>query len=173
MKILKITGAAVGLVIAVFILLGVFFSDFEYRNSVVVKASPERCWNVFHDPSSMNDWMPGFKSLTLKSGEHLQKGSVYEVVITDNGETMVMKETITDIEPGQSVSYKLTNDVLTSDYRFTFSPLSDNQTRIESHYAVTGKNLLWRSVLFLSKSMIRQSTQEQLEGVKKIAEQQN
>ena len=173
MKILKITGAAIGLLTAVFILLGVFFSDFEYKNSVVVEATPEKCWNVFHDPSSMNDWMPGFQSLTLKSGEYLQKGSVYEVVITDNGETMVMEETITDIEPGKTVSYKLTNDVLTSVYSFTFSPLSDNQTRIESHYTITGKNLLWRSVLFLSKSMIRRSTQEQLEGVKKIAEQKN
>jgi hypothetical protein len=170
MKILKIAGAFFGLFIVVFFLLGVFVPDFEYENSVTVEASQQECWKVFHDVSRMKEWTEGFESLTLKKGAFLQEGSVYEMVIVSDGERMVMEESITSIRPAEYVSYELSNEVLKSEYAFTFDAKNNHQTVIQGRYKVTGSNLLWRSLLFLSKSYLAGTSKQQLMSLKKVIE---
>lgn len=172
MRILKIAGVIFGFLLAIFILLGVFVPSFEYENSVTVNAGQASCWSTFHDVSKMKSWMEGLESLSLKSGESMQLGSVYEMVMVDNGERMVMNETITDITPGEQISYNLDNDVLNSVYTFTFHATNDHQTIIRGRYKVTGNNLLWRSILFLSKSYIRETGQKQLNAFKEMIEKE-
>jgi uncharacterized membrane protein len=165
-------GAAIlGLILVVFFLLGVFFPDFEYENSVTVNADQQKCWEVFHDVSKMKAWMDGFESLTLKSGGFLQQGSTYEIVIVSNGERMMMDERITDIKPVESVSFELNNDVLKSDAAIRFDSINNQQTVIRSHYKVTGNNLLWRSILFLSKTYLTSTNKQQMDALKKVIEE--
>jgi uncharacterized protein YndB with AHSA1/START domain len=170
MRILKISGLIFGFLLVIFFLLGVFVPDFEYENSVTIHADRQTCWNNFHDVSKMKMWMEGFESLTLKSGAPLQQGSRYEVVFVGDGERMVMDETITAVKPPEMVSYDLNNDVLNSVFTFSFQSVNEHQTTIHSNYKVTGKNLLWRSILFLSKSYFIETGQKQLDDLKKMIE---
>jgi uncharacterized protein YndB with AHSA1/START domain len=134
MKFLKITGVVVGLLVVVFFSLGIFFPAFEYDGAVVVKSTPEISWRTFHDDKIRGKWMDGFRSLTLKKGEHLQPGAVYELVIADSNEVYTMEEEIISIAPPSQISYVLTNDVMKSTYTFVFTDQRDGSTKIESHY---------------------------------------
>jgi uncharacterized protein YndB with AHSA1/START domain len=171
MKLLKILGLILGLLIVGVILVGVFAKQFEYSSSITVNASPEQCWKAFHDTTEMKAWHPGFKSLTLQQGEFFQPGSVYELVIEEDGERMTMHETITAVNAPHEITYLLTNDVLSSKYGYRFIPDQDGHTRIEGHHEIAGVSLIWRAVLYLSKSYISKSSQEQLTLFKKHVEE--
>ncbi len=118
----------------------------------------------------MSEWMDGFESLTLKSGEHLAVGSNYEIIINSDNKRMVMQEQLLQIKAPEKITYQLDNDVLKSEYSFSF--VGTETTMITSHYKVTGINLIWRSILFLSKSYMISQSQAQLDGLKKVIENQ-
>ena len=150
----------------VFLSIGLLFPSYEYQSSIVVNASPEKCWSIYHDTKKMAEWLEGFESLTLKNGETLSEGSTYEMVITDDGHRMVMSEKIIEVNAPTKISFELNNDVLRSEFSFSFE--GTTSTTITSHYKITGNSILWKSVLFLSKSYMASSADEQLEGLRKV-----
>lgn len=170
MKVVRIILIAVAGMLLAFLSIGLLFPSYEYQSSIVVNASPEKCWSIYHDTKKMAEWLEGFESLTLKKGETLSAGSTYEIVITDDGHRMVMSEKIIDVSAPTKIVYELNNDVLKSEFSFSFE--GTTTTTITSRYKITGNNILWKSILFLSKSYMTSSASEQLEGLKKVIEKQ-
>lgn len=170
MKALKIIGIVLAIVIIAALSVGIIVPSYDYQVSVQVNASPEKCWKTFHDTRQMNKWMEGFESLSLKKGDSLTVGSQYEIVIYGHDKRMVMNETITEINAPVKVSYELNNDVLKSEMTFSFD--GNSVTTISNHYKVTGNNILWRSILFFSKSYMTNASQGQLTALKKVIEEQ-
>ena len=170
MKVLKIIGIVLAAIIIAALSLGLIVPSYEYESTVQVNASPEKCWKVFHDTKQMNKWMGGFESLTLKKGDSMTVGSQYEIVMNGHDKRMVMNETITEINAPTKVSYELNNDVLKSEFTFSFE--GSSSTTITSRYKVSGNNILWKSILFLSKSYMTNASQSQLLLLKKAIEEQ-
>lgn len=170
MKTVKIILVTLAGIVLVFLSIGLFFPSYEYQSSIVVNASPEKCWAVYHDTKKMGEWLESFESLTLKSGEHLTLGSTYEIVITDDDHRMVMNEKIIEVNAPTKVTYELNNDVLKSEFSFSFE--GTTSTTITNKYKITGNNLLWKSILLLSKSYMTTEAQKQLEGLKKVIEKE-
>lgn len=108
MKVIKLSGLVLVILVFVFFCIGLIVPSYEYESSIEVHAPVEKCWKVFHNVKLMNQWLQGFESLTLKSGDSLATGSQYEIVVTDDGHRMVMSEKITAINPPTKVSYDLT-----------------------------------------------------------------
>lgn len=168
MKIVKIILVTLAGIVLVFLSIGLLLPSYEYQSSIVVNASPEKCWAIYHDTKKMSEWLEGFESLTLKSGEQLSVGSTYEIVITDDGHRMAMNEKIIEVNAPTRVIYELNNDVLKSEFSFSFE--GTTSTTVTSKYKITGNNILWKSILFLSKSYMTTEAQKQLEGLKKVIE---
>jgi len=170
MKIIKIILMTLAGIVLLFLSIGLLLPSYEYQSSIVVNASPEKCWAIYHDTKKMGEWLEGFESLTLKSGKQLADGSMYEIIITDDGHRMVMSEKIIEVKAPTKVTYELNNDVLKSEFSFSFEGTSS--TEITSKYKITGNNILWKSILFLSKSYMTNEANQQLEGLKKVIEKQ-
>ena len=170
MKALKIVLATIAVIIAVFFSLGLIVPSYEYQSRVIVNASPEKCWAVFHDTASMKLWLDGFQSITLKKNEPMQPGSEYELIVTDDGHRMVMAEKIIDIHAPDKVTYEINNDVLKSEFSVSF--VGTSSTTITSVYKITGNTLFWKSVLCLSRSYMTTAAQEQLDALKTVIEKQ-
>lgn len=168
MKTLKVILIFLAGLIIVFFSIGLLFPTYEYQSTVAVNTSPEKCWAVFHDIKKMDRWLEGFESLTLKSGEPLTTGSIYEIVVTDDSHRMVMSEKILKVRTPTMISYELNNDVLKSEFSFSFE--GTTSTTITSKYKITGNNILWKAILFLSKSYVTNTGQEQLKALKKVIE---
>jgi|SRR6185295_5478833 len=171
MKILKYAGITIASLLVIFLGVGWFIPSYEYSVRVAVNAAPEKCWEVLHDTSRMKKWLPGFVSLKLTEGEYLQPGSVYEVILVQD-KVYRMQETLTEINPPRGSAYVLTNDVMKSEYNFKLSG-SSGQTEIVAQYIVTGNNLIWRSILWLSKSYLQKNAQGQLDSLKVEIETSN
>src|SRR6478736_310561 len=105
MKIVKIVLIALAAIVLLFLSIGLIFPSYEYQSSIAVNASPEKCWAVYHDTKRMSEWLDGFESLTLKTGEQLANGSTYEIIITDDGHRMVMNEKIIEVNAPTKIAY--------------------------------------------------------------------
>ncbi len=170
MKALKVIGIVLLLLIFAILSIGLIVPSYEYQSSIQVNASPEKCWKIFHNTKLMNRWMDGFESLTLKSGDSLAVGSQYEIVVNGHDKRMTMSEKIIDVNAPTKVSYELNNDVLKSEFTFSFE--GSLSTTITSHYKINGNNMMWKSILFLSKSYMTNASQQQLTLLKKVIEEQ-
>jgi uncharacterized protein YndB with AHSA1/START domain len=170
MKALKIIGISLAATIVALLGIGVVVPSYEYQSSIQVNASPEKCWKVFHNTKLMSQWMDGFESLKLKSGDSLTLGSQYEIVVHGHDKRMTMSEKIIEVNAPTKVSYELKNDVLKSEFTFSFE--GSSSTTITSHYKISGNNVLWKSILFLSKSYMTKASQDQLSLLKKVIEEQ-
>ena len=166
MKILKVIGILSAALLVIFFLIGLLKPTFEYGNSIVISAPIQTVWSVY--TTRKKDWIEGFQSQRLVTGNALTNNAEYETVI-GSGEEMVMRETITNITPGEKIKWALDNDVLISNYAYEFKGDS-TQTEVITHYKVEGKNAFMKSILFLSKSYMRNSDAEMLAAIKEIAE---
>ena len=164
MKILKYAGIALVAILVLFLSVGLFIPRFEYSAGVLVNAAPEKCWTIMNDTTKMKKWIPGFVSFTLVNGEYLQAGSTYEIVLNQD-KVYRMQETLKEVNPPQWAAFELHNEVMKSEYGFRLT-VNASQTEIQAQYAVTGNNLIWRSILLLSKSYLQKNTQEQLNSLK-------
>jgi len=169
MKILRYSGIVALVLLAIFLVLGLTVPVFEYTTNETMNATQQRCLDVLQDSSQMRSWVPGFESMTLKSGEHNRPGAVYELIVKQD-EVYVMKETIRDIHEPETISFFLDNDVMGLEYEFILRNTGDHTT-LSGHYKVAGNNIAWRSLLFLSKSYLQKASQEQLDLLKKVVEQ--
>ena len=168
MKSLRIIFIVLSGIVVVFLGIGMIVPSYEYELSIVANANPAKCWAAFHDAKKMNAWLDGFESLTLKGGVLLSPGSTYEIIINENGHRMIMTEKIVEVSVPNRIVYELNNDVLKSEFSYAFE--GSTSTRITSKYKIAGNSIVWKSILFLSKSYMTRSAQAQLEKLKKVIE---
>ncbi len=98
----------------------------------------------------------------------MQAGAQYEFVVLQD-QLYVMQEVLKEVDPPNLVRYEMTNEVMVSEYDFTLTQ-DKSHTEITNHYRVIGKNIWWKTILFVSKSYLRSSSQEQLELLKREIE---
>lgn len=166
MKVLKILAISVAVLVVIFFTIGVLNPTFEYGNSVAINAPADKIWSVYINQKEA--WIKGFQSQKLLSGVALSKNAAYETTIV-SGEEMVMYETIMAIVPGKKIEWTLENDVLISQYSYEFIGDS-SRSEVNTRYSVEGKNVLMKSLLFLSKGYLKNSDADMLTSLKKIAE---
>lgn len=169
MKIFKYIGIISMILLTIFLGIGFLKPSFEYTTRIAINAPRQQCWDVMQDTTVMKDWIPGFRTITLKGGQHNMPGAVYGLVVIQD-EVYVMTETIRDIREPEVIAFNLDNDVMNLEYEYTFRE-EGNKTIIDGHYKATGNNIIWRSLLFLSKSYLQKAGQDQLGLLKQLIEQ--
>ena len=122
------------------------------------------------DEATMPDWILGFKRIELVSGTPNTLGAVSNVYIEENGEEMVMEETITAFEPNKQLGMKFTMDFMNMDYNL-FLKEEAGKTLILTTSQTTGNSLFAKSIVsFMTKSMKAQED-ENLNNLKRIIEE--
>ena len=66
------------------------------RHEILIDAPRAVVWAAFDDVDGRRRWQPTLRSVTQKSGKPGEVGSVAERVYDEEGETVVMTETVTD-----------------------------------------------------------------------------
>jgi len=169
MKLLKYFGIFLIVVLVAFLLVGIFAPTFTYESRVVVNAPVEQSWAVFSDPSRMGEWLVGFKSIETVSGQPDSVGSKYKMVFEENGRLMKMTETVTAIKPNELFAFTLDARPMIDKVEVRFSG-DGEKTEIVAMNHIEGKNLIWKSILRLSKSNMKKRGQEVYNKLKNLIE---
>ena len=175
MKILKyVLFVIVGLIV-LFFAMGLIKPTVRYGHEITVNKPLKEAWAVSQDASKYDQWLEGFKSIDLISGELGTAGSKYKVVVNpgEGQPDFEMIETVVSIKEFDHVDLHFDSDMMDFDQKILFSE-TDGQVRVKTESTVTGKGMVMRS-MFALMEMFGGSFQAQeeinIEALKKVIEE--
>ncbi len=169
MKYLKIILGLIVLLALIFFGSGLIRSTISYENEIVVNGSVEETWAVMADPSKMGEWLPGFVKMEHVSGIPGTEGSVSNVYFEENGEEMVIQETIVENKINERLVLTFTMDFMNMDYEVLMKE-EDGQTTITTKSKTEGNGLFAKSMLSWMKGSMQVQEDENLTKLKGVVE---
>lgn len=169
MKILKYILYIVLTVLIIFLVVGIATPEIEYENSVTTDKSIAETWGAMNNEANMSKWLPGYESSEVISGTEGTIGAVSNITFNQNGEKMVIKETIKEIVPNEKIAMDFDMDFMTMGYQMETRTV-EGKTEISSKSVVTGNGFIARCMVAISKSRFVNQEQTNLENLKKVIE---
>ncbi len=154
MKILKYLLIGILLLVGIFLLFGITNKSVSYGHTFTVDKPVKEAWAVSQDFNLFDQWLEGFKSIELLSGEQAAVGSTYKVVVNpgDGQEDFEMTETIKSIKEYDHITMHFDSEMMDFDQTITFKE-SDGKTTVSTDSKVLGKGLFMRSMFALMEKL--------------------
>ena len=175
MKFLKYLLYLIGGLLFLFLAIGFIKPSVNYGHEITVNKSLKEAWAVQQDESKLGEWLAGFKSIDLISGEAGEVGSKYKVVVNpEEGQPdFKMTETVISKSEFDHMALSFDSEMMLFDQTISFSE-TDGKTTIKTDSKVSGKGMMMRS-LFALMEMFSGSFQAQevknVEALKKVIEE--
>lgn len=169
MKYVKYILIAIILLVIIFIGRGLLTPSVSYDSEVVANKPVKESWAVMTDESNLPKWIKGFIKSELKSGTANTVGAISDVYVDDHGKEMVMKETITSVEPNDHLAMSFEMDFMKMDYMMVFEE-KNGQTRITTRSKTEGNNMLAKSLISFMQGGMKKQEAENLNRLKKLIE---
>lgn len=152
-----------------FIGKGFITPSIAYENEIVVNKPANESWAVMSDEANLPKWIKGFKKTELVSGTPNTVGAVSKVYVEENGEEMIMEETITAIKPNELMAMTFTMDFMDMDYEISFNE-KDGKTTINSKSKTSGNGMIAKSIVSFMESTMKEQEDKNLNNLKKLIE---
>ncbi|MBT8185626.1 MAG: SRPBCC family protein [Eudoraea sp.] len=169
MKYLKYILGIIGILLIVFLALGLFKPALSYEYEIMVDKPVAESWAVTQDEDKLSEWLPGFQKIEHVSGTPGTEGAVSDVYFDADGELMTIRETITDIVPNESISMSYENDFMHMDYILMMSAVN-GKTKINSSTTAKGNGMFSKSLMVLMGGSIKAQEESNLANLKKTIE---
>lgn len=170
MKYIKYAIGIIAIFVIVFLALGFIKPQVTYESEIMVEKPIEESWAVLQDTDKLSDWLPGFQKIEHISGIPGTVGAVSKVYFDNNGENMIIQETITDIVPNEFISMQYESDFMDMDYKLIVTTVN-GKTKIHSSTTAKGNGTISKSVMALMGSYLKQQEETNLSNLKKTIEQ--
>ncbi len=170
MKYLKYILGAIAILALGFLLIGIIKPKVSYKCEITVEKSTAESWAVIQDQEKMSEWLPGFEKMEHVSGASGTVGAVSNIYFDNDGQQMVIQETIKDIVPGESISMLYTSDFMDMDYKLVITSVN-GITKISSSSTAVGNGVISKSIMALAGSSIKAQEETNLSNLKKVIEQ--
>lgn len=174
MKILKyLLFLIVGLAV-LFFAIGLMKPSVSYGHEITVNKPLKEAWAVTQDESKYDQWLEGFKSIELISGERNTVGSKYKVVVNpgEGQDDFEMIETIVSLKEFDHVTLSFDSDFMDFEQTISFAE-ANGATTVKTDSKVIGKSIITRSMFALMEmlggSFTAQETKN-IEALKKVIE---
>ena len=156
--------------IAAFYAIGIIVPSFTYQIEIEVDASLEKTWNTYVSEETKKEWMFDLKEVKLKSGKPFEIGSISEYEFLQNGEKIVVSETLTEIEMYRIFAYTLNSEVLTQKSRIEFRENGPNRSILISSTEVKARGLFLKSLFAVINRTFSNQAELQYMELKKVIE---
>jgi uncharacterized membrane protein len=147
MKILKYLLYGIGVLFILFFALGLMKPQVKYGHEITVDKSIKEAWAVTQDETKNSEWLEGFKSIELISGDKGAVGSKYKVVVNsgEDQEDFVMTETIVSLVENEHITLHFDSDMMDFDQTISFRE-ADGKAIVKTESTVSGKGIIMRSM---------------------------
>lgn len=169
MKYLKYLLYAILALVVIFFGKGLLTPSISYDCEVSVSKPAVEAWAVMSDESRLTEWLEGYKKGELVSGEKNTVGAVSNIYVEENGEEMVMQETITALEPNRLMTMAFTMDFMNMDYEIAVEE-KEGGTIIRTKSVVTGNGLLNQSIVSFFSAAMKEQEEKNLNSLKVLIE---
>ncbi|MEZ5344832.1 MAG: SRPBCC family protein [Pyrinomonadaceae bacterium] len=167
----------IGLVVAVVLLLAIFFAPaflvpvVTNETRVTINKPREEVWKKFMDSSQMGKWLVGFKSIETISGEPDKVGSKHKIVLEENGQRFEATETVKEVVENEKFAFELAADAIRDDITVTLINKGLTTEVVQSE-RVTADGVFYRAMCFWMKSWMRERSQQNMDNLKKYIEEE-
>ena len=169
MKILKYLFIILAILVALFFGNGMFTENVSYQNEVMVNKPASEVWAIMEDDTRISEWLTVIDRMELVSGEAGTVGAVSNIYVTENGEEMVMQETITAVTPEKRIAMTFTMDFMDMEYEMELEEM-DGKTKITSRSVTTGNGLVAKSIVALMPSVMKAQEEANLGNLKAVVD---
>jgi uncharacterized protein YndB with AHSA1/START domain len=167
MKYLKYLSYLVMALALVFVGKGLLTPEITYESNVTVDKPVEEAWAVMSDESRISEWLEGITKMENVSGTPHSVGAVSKIYFEENGEEMIMEETITALKPNEHIAMTFTMDFMNMDYEM-FMTESNGNTQISTKSKTVGNGFFARCILSFMKSAMKDQEDINLDKLKKV-----
>lgn len=163
-----------GLVL-IFFAIGFIKPSVNYGHEITVNKSAKEAWAVQQDASKFGQWLKGFKSIELISGEQGQVGSKYKVVVSpgEGQPDFEMIETVVALKEFEHVELAFDSEMMEFNQKISLSE-ADGKTTLKTDSKVSGKGMVMRSIFALSEMLggaFQAQETKNIEALKKVIEE--
>lgn len=175
MKFLKYLIYLLVALVLIFLAVGWMNPSVSYGHEVVADKPVIEAWAVSQDESKYSQWLDGFESIELLSGEHGKIGAKYKVVVDpgDGQAKFEMIETVVSIEEFDHVTMNFDSDFMDFEQTMTFEE-ADGKTSVKTDSKVMAKNIITRSmfaVMEMFGGSFKKQEAKNIEALKKLIEE--
>lgn len=170
MKYLKYAIGIIAILVIGFLTLGLIKPKATYECEIMVQKTTNESWAVLQDPEKLPKWLPGFQKMEHISGTPGTVGAVSNVYFDNDGQSMSIKETITDIVPNKSISMLYESDFMNMEYQLNLTSI-DGKTKINSITTAKGNGIISKSIMALMGSSLKEQEDTNLSNLKKTIEE--
>ena len=169
MKFLKYTLIFVVVLVLLFFGKGLLTPTISYENEITVNKSAKEAWAVMNDETNLPKWIEGFKRVEPVSGTPNTVGAVSNVYVEDQGQEMVMQETIMSVKENEHMAMNFTMDFMDMDYKMSFDE-QGGKTVIKSESTVKGNGIMAKSMISFMKGSMKSQEDTNLGKLKALIE---
>lgn len=157
-----------------FFVMGFIKPTVKYGHEITVNKALQDAWAIQQDETKMKDWLKGFQSIELISGQKGKVGSKYKVVIKPEPDQpdFIMTETVVSVKEYDHMTLSLDSEMMVFDQTTSFTE-NDGKTTIKTESVVKGKGIMMRSMFALMDlfgGSFKKQEVENIENLKKVIE---
>ena len=158
----------IGLIV-LFFAVGLLKSSVSYGHEITVDKSLKEAWAVSQDASKYDQWLAGFKSIELISGNYNEVGSKYKVVVNpgEGQEDFEMIETMVSIKDYEHVELSFDSEMMDFEQRILFSEY-DGKVNVKTESKVLGKSMMTRSMFAIMETLIGAFSSQEIKNIEAL-----
>ncbi|QNM86860.1 SRPBCC family protein [Polaribacter pectinis] len=120
MKAIKIILGIISVLVIGFFLTGLIIKETNYTAQVFVDKPVTEVFSVFNNSENIKNWIPEIKSFEVVNDNPGKTGSIYKIVVENQGEEITMTEKVLAYVPNEKVTlfFDAENMLKTDDYLF-------------------------------------------------------
>lgn len=170
MKIIKAILGVISILTLIFFLTGSFIKETNYSTEVKINKPLDFVFKEFNDKDNSKKWIPEIKSLDTIQQNFTKTGSIFKIVIDNNGEEIVMTEKIVAFIPNEKLTifYDAENMLKTNDYIFN---KIEGGTKITLHASCSSDSYIMSCLFPYFKGTFKNQDQQYLNNFKNLIEQ--
>ncbi len=170
MKYLKIILLLIIVLTVFFFGKGFLTPSITYESQISVNKSIEEAWSVVSDESKVTDWLKSIKKIELVEGTANTIGAVSNIYVVENGQEMLMQETITELVPNDHIAMTFTMGFMNMHYKLSMKE-EDGKTRIHTISTTSGNGIFAKSMVSFMTGAMKAQEDENLNNLKNVIEE--
>ena len=167
MKLLKYTSGLIGLVILIFLLIGVFSKTTEFKQEFSINQPTELVFGAIMDPRRMQDWVEGLEKIEPVNGFMNGIGTQYMISFNYKNSKFTILQKVLGFQWKKQLDLMFYPPHMNIRMDLRFDEYN-NSTNMILNTTITGDNLFWRSVLFLKKPAIKKIINRNIENLEQM-----
>ncbi|PQJ73459.1 SRPBCC family protein [Polaribacter butkevichii] len=169
MKTIKIILGIISAIVVAFLLTGLIVKETTYSAQVSVNKPISAVFNAFNKSEDLKNWIPEVQSFEVLNDNPGKTGSVYKVVVLNQGQEITMTEKVMAYVPNEKVTLFFDAEGMLKKDDYTFTE-NDGVTTITLNASCQSETYLMACVFPYFKGTFIEQDQSYLNNFKAFVE---